>query len=269
MSVAAGGGANFAKNLFEKINTYTGSLPNVTKADDDSSNLVKTGALALTKAWSNFNTGNHDNSRLASRLTSELIDGFNMLVMLMQGTPITYYGDEIGMVDGSSKRTYREGYRTPMQWTGGAQAGFTDAASPVEPWLPVNSDKDKVNVEAQSAGQGSSSHLQVFKALAELRDSEAVLFGETEMWQEGDVIGYTRVKKGNPGIVVLVNFGDVAVEGIDVSAKKNVGGDDAKGNLALRSSQYFNQQDVDQSVDMKAIKLEPKEGKVIKFVPKF
>ena len=78
-----------------------------------------------------------------------------------------------------------------MQWTGGAQAGFTDAAA--EPWLPVNTDKDKVNVEAQSEGQGSSSsHLQVFKALAELRDSEAVLFGETEMWLEGDVIGYTR-----------------------------------------------------------------------------
>ena len=112
MSAAGGGGADFAKNLFEKIETYTGSLPNVTeaKADGDSAaNLVKTGALALTKAWSNFNTGNHDNSRLASRLTSDLVDGFHMLVMLMQGTPITYYGDEIGMVDGATKRTYRDG----------------------------------------------------------------------------------------------------------------------------------------------------------------
>ena len=86
---------------------------------------------------------------------------------------------------------------------------------------------------------------QIFKALAELRDSDAVLFGETEMWVEGNVVGYTRVKKGNPGIVVLVNFGDEAVEGIDVSAKKNVGGDDAKGNLILRSSEYFNQADVE------------------------
>ena len=111
MSVSAGGGgADFAKNLFEKIETYTGSLPNVTEADDDdSSNLVKTGALALTKAWSNFNTGNHDNSRLASRLTSELVDGFNMLVMLMQGTPITYYGDEIAMVDGTNSADSRNG----------------------------------------------------------------------------------------------------------------------------------------------------------------
>ena len=83
MSVAAGGGADFAKNLFEKINTYTGSLPNVTKADDDSSNLVKTGALALTKAWSNFNTGNHDNSRLASRyVVGVVLDflGFGQLI---------------------------------------------------------------------------------------------------------------------------------------------------------------------------------------------
>jgi len=42
MSAAGGGGADFAKNLFEKIETYTGSLPNVTtNADDDSSNLVQ------------------------------------------------------------------------------------------------------------------------------------------------------------------------------------------------------------------------------------
>ena len=57
-------------------------------------------------------------------------------------------------------RSYREGYRTPMQWTGEANAGFTDAG--VTPWLAVNPDAAEVNVKAQTDGAaGSSSHLQV------------------------------------------------------------------------------------------------------------
>jgi glycosidase len=49
----------------------------------------------------------------------------NMIYMLLPATPITYYGDEIGMVDGvsSSQTDRRDPYRTPMQWSGEANAG--------------------------------------------------------------------------------------------------------------------------------------------------
>ena len=56
------------------------------------------------KTWPNFNLGNHDKSRLASRVGDSLLDALNMVYMLLPGTPIHYYGDEIGMVDGTNVR---------------------------------------------------------------------------------------------------------------------------------------------------------------------
>ena len=49
------------------------------------------------------------------------------LLFSFPGTPILYYGDEIGMGD-DVERPDRDGVRTPMQWTGGPNAGFSQAA---------------------------------------------------------------------------------------------------------------------------------------------
>ncbi len=57
-------------------------------------------------AWPNFNLGNHDNERLSTRVGDELVDAMNMVYMLLPGTPITYYGEEIGMVDATNVRKY-------------------------------------------------------------------------------------------------------------------------------------------------------------------
>ncbi|CAG0925520.1 unnamed protein product, partial [Notodromas monacha] len=45
--------------------------------------------------WANWVIGNHDNHRVASRFGSEVIDAINMLVQLLPGTAVTYYGEEI------------------------------------------------------------------------------------------------------------------------------------------------------------------------------
>jgi len=76
-------------------------------------------------AWPNFQLGNHDVSRVASRLGSDLVDAMNMIYMLLPGTPITYYGEEIGMVDGvmASHTDRRDPYITPMQWSSEPNAG--------------------------------------------------------------------------------------------------------------------------------------------------
>lgn len=50
-------------------------------------------------AWPNFNLGNHDKPRVGKRLGHALVDAFNMIMLLLPGTPVTYYGDEIGMID--------------------------------------------------------------------------------------------------------------------------------------------------------------------------
>ena len=50
----------------------------------------------------------------------------NMVIMMLQGSPITYYGDEIGMSDSdkiSNPDEKRDPYRTPMQWDDTTNAG--------------------------------------------------------------------------------------------------------------------------------------------------
>ncbi|MBP9865237.1 MAG: maltose alpha-D-glucosyltransferase [Candidatus Omnitrophica bacterium] len=75
----------------------------------------------------------------------------NSLLFSLPGTPVIYYGDEIGMGD-DLKQKDRSGVRTPMQWSSAPNAGFSNAASD-ELYLPVISDPvygyQAVNVEAQ------------------------------------------------------------------------------------------------------------------------
>ena len=213
------------------MTSYLAGLPK--EAEDETANVVKSDKKALTQAWSNFNTGNHDNSRLANRFGHKLMDAMNMIVMLLQGTPITYYGDEIGMMDSAPAQStgMRSGYRTPMQWTAEApSAGFSTA----EAWLPVNPNYVDVNVEAQE-GEGPS-HLKVFKQLAKFRHHDAVLFGETEFKVNSTtgVFAFTRIKKGNPGLLVAVNFGDeeTTFDAGDFAAMAE------KGNLDVAASSF-------------------------------
>jgi len=85
--------------------------------------------------------GNHDQKRAATRWTVEGIDGANMINLLLKGTAVTYYGEEIGMedtfltweetIDPAGCNTDPERYeqfsrdpaRTPMQWNNSTSAG--------------------------------------------------------------------------------------------------------------------------------------------------
>jgi maltose alpha-D-glucosyltransferase/alpha-amylase len=75
----------------------------------------------------------------------------------MPGTPIVYYGDEIGMGDNIFLGD-RDAVRTPMQWTSDRNAGFS-RADPARLYLPPIMDPvygyESVNVEAQSRSAGS------------------------------------------------------------------------------------------------------------------
>jgi maltose alpha-D-glucosyltransferase/alpha-amylase len=82
------------------------------------------------------------------RRTMELLGG---LLFSMPGTPVLYYGDEIGMGDNVFLGD-RNGVRTPMQWSGDRNAGFS-RANPQRLILPLIIDPEyhyeSVNVEAQ------------------------------------------------------------------------------------------------------------------------
>ncbi|MDB5372918.1 MAG: alpha-amylase [Belnapia sp.] len=156
-------------------------------------------------AWPNWVLGNHDRSRLASRLGPRQARVAAMLLLTLRGTPTIYQGEEIGMTDVPIPPAQvqdpwerrvpglglgRDPVRTPMQWDAGAGAGFTTAA---EPWLPLAADWRSVNVAAQVGD--TSSMLSLYRALLALRHAEPALavgaYASTAI-NEDDVLAYER-----------------------------------------------------------------------------
>ncbi len=97
--------------------------------------------------------------RLAPLLRNDRrrIELMNALLFSMPGTPVVYYGDEIGMGDNIYLGD-RNGVRTPMQWSSDRNAGFS-RANPQKLYLPVIIDPEyhyeTVNVEAQQSNPSS------------------------------------------------------------------------------------------------------------------
>ncbi len=120
--------------------------------------------------------------RLAPLLQNDRrkIELMNSLLLSLPGTPIMYYGDEIGMGDNFYLGD-RDGVRTPMQWTADRNAGFS-RADPQQLYLPTIQDPvygfQALNVEAQ---QGSASSLfNWVKRMLAVR-SRYPLFGRGEI----------------------------------------------------------------------------------------
>jgi maltose alpha-D-glucosyltransferase/alpha-amylase len=108
------------------------------------------------------------------------IELMNSLLMSFPGTPIIYYGDEIGMGDNIYLGD-RNGVRTPMQWTPDRNGGFS-RADPARLYAPTIMDPvygyESVNVEAQS--RSLSSLLSATKRLISVRKS-TLAFGRGTM----------------------------------------------------------------------------------------
>ena len=116
-------------------------------------------ALLPEGAWPNWVLGNHDQHRVATRIGQDQARVAMMLLLTLRGTPINYYGDELGMHDVaiSPEKVQepcefyspglglgRDPERTPMQWDDTPNAGF--CPPDVEPWLPVADDYAQNNV---------------------------------------------------------------------------------------------------------------------------
>ena len=97
------------------------------------------------------------------------IELLNCLLFSLPGTPVVYYGDEIGMGDNFYLGD-RNGVRTPMQWSADRNAGFSEA-NPQRLFLPIIIDPqhhyEAINVEAQQ--ENLSSMLWWMKRLITLR----------------------------------------------------------------------------------------------------
>jgi maltose alpha-D-glucosyltransferase / alpha-amylase len=137
-----------------------------------------------------------------------MIEMMNGLLFSLPGTPVLYYGDEIGMGDNIYLGD-RNGVRSPMQWSADRNAGFS-RANPQKLYLPVIIDPDyhaeAVNVEAQQ--NNPHSLLWWTKRLISLRkEYHAFGRGTLEMLfpENRRVLAFFRVYE-NERILVLANL---------------------------------------------------------------
>jgi maltose alpha-D-glucosyltransferase/alpha-amylase len=151
--------------------------------------------------------------RLAPLLDNDTnqIELFTALLLSLPGSPVLYYGDEIGMGDNIWLGD-RDGVRTPMQWTPDRNAGFS-VATPGKLFLPAIQDPvygyQSVNVESQL--ENSSSLLHWTRRMIQIRGRHES-FGLGSFVDLGgsnaSVLSYAREHQGDDGemdIIVCVN----------------------------------------------------------------
>ncbi len=152
------------------------------------------------------------------------IELMNSLLLSFPGTPIIYYGDEIGMGDNIYLGD-RNGVRTPMQWTPDRNGGFS-RADPARLYAPIIMDSvygyESVNVEAQS--RSLSSLLSATKRLISVRKS-TLAFGRGSMTfirpVNRAVLAYVR-QLGDEVILCVANLSRSAqATELDLSAWKD------------------------------------------------
>jgi maltose alpha-D-glucosyltransferase/alpha-amylase len=134
--------------------------------------------------------------RLAPLLDNDRnqLELFTALLLSLPGSPVLYYGDEIGMGDNIWLGD-RDGVRTPMQWTPDRNAGFS-SCDPARLYLPLMMDPiygyQALNVEAQQLNPGSFLHWT--KRMIEIRKRHPV-FG---------LGAYEELSSSNPSVLAFV-----------------------------------------------------------------
>lgn len=186
--------------IAESVNEYEKSLPG--------------------NAWPNWVIGNHDQKRIASRIGINQARNAAMLLLTLRGTPILYYGDELGMENvmipddevmdpqGKNmpgKNLSRDPSRTPIPWSSEKNAGFTMN----KPWLRLNENFRTMNVEAQK--KDPDSILSFYRRLIGFRQIEACLqTGSYEfIFADMKIMAYLRTLNDTRFLVIL-NFSDTS-----------------------------------------------------------
>jgi alpha-glucosidase len=184
------------------------------------------------------------------------------LYLTLRGTPLMYYGEEIGMTNNDPKRKEdvkdpigrlgwprekgRDGERTPMQWDSSQNAGFSQA----KPWLPVAASYKTQNVATEL--KNSDSILNFYRKVLALRHENAALRdGEYVALNENDpnVLSYLREYKGEAVLVVLNMSSSSQKVSFDLKAQ---------GLTATKAETMLNTGKVDdKSVSLQSIALEP------------
>lgn len=207
-------------------------------------NLAKWQNELYECGWNSLFWNNHDLPRIVSRWGNDKeyrVESAKMLATVlhgMQGTPYIYQGEELGMTnvafedishyrDIETLNMYKErkekGYdekeimhsiyaksrdnaRTPMQWNGEKNAGFTSGT----PWIEVNPNYKKINMEEEKKNPDSVYHY--YQKLIRLRKQNTIFTNgkfELLMQEDKQIFAYTRTY-GSETMCVIANFTDKA-----------------------------------------------------------
>jgi alpha-glucosidase len=210
-------------------------------------------AVEATGEWPVFVIGNHDIVRSWNRYgdgqhNDPIAKDMAALLLTLRGTPILYYGEEIGMQNndptrredvqgpigrlGWPKEKGRDGERTPMQWSSEPNAGFTTGT----PWNAIPETYKACNVANEL--KDPSSILNWYKQLLALRRSHpALLDGDYLALNENDpnVLSYLRRTK-NEAVIVVINM-SAAPQTLNFKlSKQRLSAQSAKTLLTTQSS---------------------------------
>lgn len=197
------------------------------------------------EGWNSLFWNNHDLPRIVSRWGNdkeywqESAKLFAILLHFLKGTPFVYQGEEIGMTnihinsidqvdDIEARNMYfdrlskgyseselihsinvkgRDNARTPMQWDETANAGFTAGT----PWLPVNSNYHKINVQAQI--DNPDSILNTYQFVINYRkNNPLVVYGNYELIDSSEVVFAYLREYANQRLLVVANISDQEAE---------------------------------------------------------
>jgi alpha-glucosidase len=178
-------------------------------------------AVNSADGWPVYVLGNHDVVRSYNRYgdgkhNDDIAKVMAGLYLTLRGTPIMYYGEEIGMQNNDPKfkkdvkdpigklgwphEKGRDGERTPMQWDNTPNAGFTSGV----PWLPIPVSYKTHNVASEL--ENPNSILMFYENLLALRHSDpALLDGDYVALNQDDanVMSYLRRYQDEAVLVVL------------------------------------------------------------------
>jgi maltose alpha-D-glucosyltransferase / alpha-amylase len=144
----------------------------------------------------------------------------NSILFTMPGSPIIYYGDEIGMGD-NTRLDDRDGVRTPMQWNPGKNAGFSEASKTYSPVISEPPyDPPNVNVESQQADLASLYYMT--KNMIAVRKTHRAFgwghFAWAEVSNPKQIAAYFRTFEGEN--LLIVNNLSSEKQGVTVDVPK-------------------------------------------------
>jgi alpha-glucosidase len=204
-------------------------------------------AVDASGEWPVFVIGNHDILRSWNRYgdgthNDDIAKDLAAMYLTLRGTPIMYYGEEIGMQNNDPKRREdvkdpigklgwpkekgRDGERTPMQWSDEPNAGFTTGT----PWNVIPESYKNYNVADEL--KDPDSILNWYKKLLALRHVDAALLeGSYVALNEKDpnVLSYLR-KSSDEAVIVVINMSaapqrvnfDLASQGLSGASAKTL-----------------------------------------------